>query len=520
MKKGKWICYPSDYEIMLAEKVQARRFQRDFPIAPFWRVDSPWHNVRFFKEFKLEKPTTLRFFAEGRISVFFRRPVLELDDVYSYEFTGELEVPAGEHYMEIWVYNPNGLPCLKIDGDGLQSDETFEVGNNQIDTYSAYVCDCGDLTPNTYRLPTRKIDWVKKFEVDGDVVYDFGKLIFAFAEISGVGDFRLYFGETLKETLNDASSVSLLANKAYFRLNEEQTKETFCEQVEFFTLKQGETHISEVSKAFRFLRVKGGAHTLQAWEEYDEKGYITRYQGENERLNKIFDVSAYTFSMCAREFYLDGAKRDRWLWGGDAYEAEKAEYYYQWDTERIKRSIIALFGKCPVNRYINHIMDYTLYTIISVWEYYEKTGDIDFLRFIQPMFTEHLNYARGRVSDEGFIHSVKYKGKFVDWVFVDWGKLPDKNGEVCFEQILFYSALQAAIKVYETLGLEITDLKAQAQRLKEKTNEVFWDEKRGAYLFARNDGVMDETLTCHANVFAVLYNFADEEKAKRITAGI
>ena len=50
---GKWICYKGDWEIYLAEKVQTRRFQRDFPIAPFWRVDSPYHNVRFTHTFTL-----------------------------------------------------------------------------------------------------------------------------------------------------------------------------------------------------------------------------------------------------------------------------------------------------------------------------------------------------------------------------------------------------------------------------------------------------------------------------------
>lgn len=521
MKQGKWICFPGDYEIMLSEKVQAKRYQRDFPIRPFWRVDSPWHNVRFFKEFHLDKPTKMKFSWEGSISVFFRRPILQLDDVYSYEFKGEMEVPAGDHYMEIWVYNPNGLPCLKIDSDSITTDETFDVSFNQIDTRPAAICDCGEMTPNTYALPTRKIHWVRELAVNGEIVYDFGKLIFGISNLTGRGKYRLYYGETLAEATNDVSKQDLLADTPYFGKTKEEAADDFCEQIEIFELKKGEKWRSPVSKAFRYLRIKGKTPIeFSVEEEYEPQPIIAKFHSQDEKLNKIFDVSAYTFSMCAREFYLDGAKRDRWLWGGDAYEAEKAEYYYQFDSERIKRSIIALFGKSPVVRYINHIMDYTMYTIISVWEYYQNTGDYAFLEYIEPILSEHLEFSMKRLSEDGFICNQKYKGQFVDWIFVDWGKLPDKNGEVSFEQILFWAAIGAAANIYEALGKESGKLRSFADELKRKINKVFWDNDRGMYVFARTNGVMDRTVTCHANVFAVLYGFADEDKKKRIVEAL
>ncbi|MBR3863513.1 MAG: hypothetical protein IKJ19_00130 [Clostridia bacterium] len=518
--EGKWICYPGDYEIMLAEKVHARRYQRDFPIAPFWRVDSPWHHVRFFKVFKIDKPTRLHFSWEGRISVFFRRPVLHLDDVYSYEFNGIIDLPAGEHYMDIWVYNPNGLPCLKIDSDSIVTDGSFEVAYNQIDLVPAYEVNCGNLTPNTFALPTREIKWVKEFELNGDKIYDFGKLIFAYASVKGSGKYRLYFGETLNEATNNTSQVKLLAEKAYFGLNEEQTRETFCEQIEFFDINDHLYHKSKTTKAFRYLRVVGGAHELKIEEEYDDKPIVVEYKCENKRLQKIFETALYTFSLCTREFYLDGIKRDRWLWGGDAYEAEKAEYYYQHDTDRIKQNIIALFGKSPVVRYINHILDYTLYTLISVWEYYEHTGDKKFLSFIEPIFSEHLNFCLGRVSKDGFICSIPRNGEHVDWIFVDWGQLPDKKGEVSFEQILFWKAITCSAKIYEILGKDNTKLLEKAEELKTKTNEIFFDKQKGVFVFARNNGVLDTTVTCHANIFAILYGFASEEQKNSILSAI
>lgn len=520
MKQGKWICYPGDYEIMLSEKVQSRRYQHGFMITPFWRVDSPWHNVTFRKTFVLDKPATLRFSWEGEISVFLMRPVYEQDDYYSFEFDGVLELPAGEHKLTVWVYNPNGLPCLKIDGDQIVTDKDFMVGNNEIDWYPAGVCSCGDLTPNTFVLPTRPIDYVRKFDYEGDVVYDFGKMVFSFVTVRGVGDYKLFFGETLAETVNDISKTSVIAYKPYFGKSEKDYREFFCEQAEKFTLKDGESHRSEVSKAFRYLRVKGGACEIFVEEEYDPTPVVCDYKADDQTLKRIFDISSYTFNMCAREFYLDGAKRDRWVWGGDTYQAAKAECYYQFNTERIKNSIIALFGKSPVKRYINHIMDYTFYIIMATWEYYQHTGDIEFLKFIEPILTEHLEFCFTRLSEDGFICSVPLNGKHVDWIFVDWGELPNRYGEVSSEQILFWAALNSAAEIYKTLGIDNKKLLSFASDLKDRTDKIFWSKKDNAYIFARNNGVLDGNITCHANVFAVLFGFVDGQKKKAITDGI
>ena len=520
MKTGKWICYPGDYEIVLSERVQTRRYQRDFSIVPFWKMDAPWRNVRFHKKFHLDSPTRLYFYAEGRISVFFLRPVLELDDVYSYNFKGYLDVPAGDHDMEIWVYNPSGLPCLKIESDSFISDETFEVGFDQADFVQAAVCDCGNMTPNTYIFPTRPIAPQLEYQYGNDIIYDFGKLIFAFANIKGCGDYKLYFGETISEVLN-APKEPLVAEKTYFGLSGEEFYDTFCEQIEFFTLQEGESHRSEVSKAFRYLRIVGENYELNVEEEYDDKPINTVYQSDNKRLEKIFEVSLYTFSMCAREFYLDGAKRDRWLWAGDAYEAMKAEFFYQYDTERIRRSLIALLGKKPVVRYINHIMDYTLYTIIGAWEYYETTGDKEFLQFAEPMITEHYQYCMDRVTEQGFLVNDYIRGRKNGWgVFVDWGECPNKDGEVSFIQILLWAASNALANIYSVLNISNTKVLTFATELKSRVNEVFWDDEKGLYVFARNNGVLAQEFTCHANVFALLYHFADEVKSKRIAENI
>ena len=52
---------------------------------------------------------------------------------------------------------------------------------------------------------------------------------------------------------------------------------------------------------------------------------------EDERLNAIYDVSARTMELCTREFFLDGIKRDRWVWSGDAYQSYMVNIYLFFD---------------------------------------------------------------------------------------------------------------------------------------------------------------------------------------------
>ena len=490
--QGKWICYSGDYELYLAEKVQARRFQRDFPIAPFWRVDSAYHNVRFTREFTLKKPAVLRFSYEGRISVALYKP---MPYKFIYGFNGTLSLPAGEYGIEIWVYNHSGLPALKIDSEELITDENWLAGFNQFMMKNCGICDCGDTAPSKYALPVRGVNYVSKTEVEGGLLYDFGKMIMGYPVFKNAGDAPIYcyFGETRSEAMSDND----------------------CEQIDFFTPDHGE-HTTAPAKGFQFLRVSAsGGYQMQMLEEYDPRPAVFSYDCADEQFKKIVDISAYTFRLCSREFYLDGIKRDRWIWSGDAYLGAKIDYSFSFDAAKIRRTIVALLGKSPVVTYINHIMDYTLYAFLTVREYYEHTGDKNFLRSIYGILGEHLRFVLSRRNADGFLYK-----QAEDWVHVDWNASLNTDGEVSFEQILLYLALRSFAYVSREIGENGEEYEAIAADLKTKINAVFWNETRGVYLHSRLDGRVKNYATAYANMFAVLYSFADGRQKEKITRAL
>lgn len=485
MKKGKWICYPGDFEIFLAERVCARRYQREVLVMPFWRVDSPWHNVKFVAEFTVPEDTQLFVKHEGDLSIFMEGP-----NKYLENFSGTVDLKKGRYKIHFWVYHPDGLPSICIDGDYFCSDGNMFASYDQYHLIPAEEVGCGEMTPNTWRLPRREIGF-KSQQTSNGAVYDFGRIFMGFVRFDGCenSEFRCYFGETKAEAMSDSD----------------------CEQILSFSPKDGK-YEDRQSRAFRYLRVvTDSPYTLSAEEEYNPKKAVFSLRTADKKLEEIAKTADYTFSVCDREFYLDGAKRDRWLWEGDAYQAFRMEYYRSGDFAAIRRSIVALFGKSPVTAYINHIMDYTLYAIQSVWEYYEHSGDVGFLKRIYPICKEHMDFVCSRTGRGVFL-----QGMPGDWVFVDWNSDLDTEGELSFEQILFYLALEAFGKICKVVGVKAEKYRRRAKKLRFAIDEVFWDEERGVYRHSRKDGKVGEEVTAYANIFAVLCHFAEGKKREKI----
>ena len=77
----------------------------------------------------------------------------------------------------------------------------------------------------------------------------------------------------------------------------------------------------------------------------EERGSFT---SGDPLLNEIWRVAAYTFHLNSRECFLDGIKRDRWVWSGDAYQSYFVNRVLYMDKELCRRTIWALRGKDPI----------------------------------------------------------------------------------------------------------------------------------------------------------------------------
>ena len=478
---AKWIWYPGDYEIYHSMRLHSRRdeYGYSYPCAG-WRQDDCWHTVSFRRSFTLDAPGKIQVKTNGQ-------GYLDLDGQRM--ALGEISLDAGSHILELRISKLDGLPCAYVSG-ALESGPEWEATCGDARWYPAgcspqwYGQEEDD--PEVFPFQYEPVAPVSAQELEGGTLYDFGREIFA-RITAACGDLPALasYGESREEALDTGYSL--------VRQDIPAGRETVMQ-----------------SRALRWLYVTGPKENcaIRAETEMLPLPYRGSFRCSDERLNKIWDFCAYTFHLNSREFFLDGIKRDRWVWSGDAYQSYLVNNYLFRDEELTKRTIIALRGKEPFTRHINTIMDYSFYWILSIGEYYNDTGDLGFVRSMWEKMVSLMDFSLSRTDEEGF--AVERPG---DWIFIDWADL-DKEYAACAEQMLLAAALEAMAKCAALLGEAGPGYGEKAAALREKTMERFWDEEKGAYIDSFASG--KRLVTRHTNLFALRYGFAPGERRERI----
>ena len=149
-----------------------------------------------------------------------------------------------------------------------------------------------------------------------------------------------------------------------------------------------------------------------------------------------------------------------------------------------------------------------MYWIISLENYYNMSGDLDFIRMVYPRMESLLRYCMEQTDGQGFIY-----GREGDWIYIDWAEL-DKEGTLCAEQLLLARSYEAVASVRRLLGLDAEEFDVRKEALLKNIRQFFWDEEKGAFIDSYQSG--RRNVTRHANIFAVLFGYADEAETESI----
>lgn len=455
-----------------------------------------------------------------------------LDGKLQFGMPSSFNIPAGEHKLNFKVHNQATPPALYIAGDTINSDSTWLatyedkiwIDENGIAHGSGIYVPAAtwkfngiDTPPSLFCLERKEIKPINAETSDSGMLYDFGKESFGylkFKNVKGNGTLYIYYGESREEAMD----------------------KEHCETLDRISVNDGEDTVEiKDSKAFRYVLIKAAGviyEELTADYEYSpyDKERSGSFKCNDELINKIWEVGAYTMDLTTREFFVDGIKRDRWTWSGDAIQSYLMNYYLRFDNECVKRTIRQLRGKDPVTAHINTIMDYTFYWFKSIHDYYTYTGDISFVREIYPRMQTMMQYVLGRTNAEGMA-----EGQPDDWIFVDWVDFPmHKRGTLCFEQILLCKSLET-MKLCATIlkdnplanppqgSMTTEEYAADAGKytmledeLRKKLKPTFWDNSRNAFMHAIEDGVMNTQITKFPNMFAIIYGYLAEDERQTV----
>lgn len=493
-RQSRWIWYPGDFEVWLHRDVAGRRQERGEPYPPFWRVDSPYGLIRFEKNFEIAKPETVRIFSDGRIQI-------RIDGAVSYNYDPmNFRLPAGKHQIAILTENYRTFPSILVQGKNIFTDETWLVTpQNKVN----YLAASGNFTdpkfpPSSFHLEYQPIASQVIDKKPNALLVDFGKETFGkvIAEnVKGKGKLKLYYGETKQEALAEtlAETYDYLDINNSLPYNDTTATHAFRY---IYAVWDNQVELGKISALYEYLPVQN-------------KG---TFSCSDTLLNRIYDVSLYTLHLNMREFHLDGIKRDRWVWSGDAYQSYLMNFYTFFDEDVNKRTLYALRGHDPVETHINTILDYSFYWMIGIYDHFLYTGDSAFVKQIYPRTKSLMEFCLGRTNNNGLA-----EGLPGDWVFIDWAEM-DKTGEISFQQLLLARSLEAVSLSAKLAGdQEYADkCRKLSDEVKQKVFSIFWSNKKNAFVHNRKNGILSDVVTRYANMFAILFDYIDDEKKLKI----
>lgn len=509
-QQATWIWYPGDFEIWLANDMQNRRTERGTFFPPFWKLDNHYVLMDFHKDVELSAPEQVNLYIEGDYNV-------KIDGKAFEGAPKQITVPAGKHRINIKVFNRDKVPAIYVKGNTIVSDSswllTFEdkewidetgKASDQSGTTWLHAGYWNFHDPNTppsaFRLATEPQSPVKVEKNGRNMLVDFGKETFGFIRLHGVrgkGKVSLYYGESKEEALATGTCETL----DRLELNSPQRSDSTM----------------VLSKAFRYVNVELAPgidiDSISMLYEYLPVADRGAFRCNDEQINRIWDVASYTLHLNTREFFIDGIKRDRWIWSGDANQSYLMNYYLLFDSPSVTRTMMALRGKDPVTSHINTIMDYTFYWFLSIYDYYLYTGDQTFIQQFYPRMQSLMQYCLQRRNKDGMM-----EGLAGDWVFIDWAEGLSKKGEVSFEQLLFTRSLETmalcANMVNDTKGA--AEYSKLAAEMKQKLFNIYWNETKKALVHSRVNGQPTDNVTRYTNMFAIFFNYFSPEQKQAV----
>jgi hypothetical protein len=508
-QKASWIWYPGDYEVWLSNKMQTRRTERGTFLPPFWKLDNHFVLMNFHKDFELANPEDAKLYVEGQYNV-------SLDGKTIRGYPKVIHIPAGKHRISLKVYNQANVPAIFVQGTHLVSDTSWLVTyedkewidasgkTSDVSATKYLLAGSWDFTdpnvlPSTYHLPVEEHKAATISRKLHSLFVDFGKETFGYIKLNGLkgkGRVSLYFGESPEEAMDTAR----------------------CELSDKIDVDQnGGDFIFNGSRAFRYVTVyyddNISINDVSVLYEYSPVKQRGSFKCSDEEVNKIWDVSAYTLHLNTREFFIDGIKRDRWVWSGDAYQSYLMNYYLFFDSPTVTHTLLALRGKDPVTSHINTIMDYTFYWFLGINDFYQYTGDKTFIEQNYPRMQSMMDYCLSRRDKDGFM-----QGLTGDWVFIDWADGLSKQGEVSFEQILFCRSLETMAQCAKIAHDDPGAAKyaAIAANLRTKIFSYYWNEQKHALVHSRIDGKPTDNVTRYANMFSIFFNYLDDAKKQDV----
>lgn len=485
MADSYWLWYPGDMELYYRMEQDFSRVERGYGWPAFWKSDGFRNRVVFRRTYDLERETEFRVVSKAVGYV--------LAGDKKYPFGQRVCCPRGEVRISIHAARIDAFPSVYIEGETVCSDRGWmaeDYAQPPVPAgYSRYFTR-PDQDPAQWEYSEEIYLPVKTERINGGVLYEFETELTAALQVrcgrERLEGMTVFCGESREEALD--------RERCYYSWTPGPDT--------------GETPRCAV----RFAFIPGEEVELAALHRYVDIPVRARFHSGDPLLDRIWAVAEHTFRLCSGVFFIDGVKRDKWIWSGDAYQSLFVNRYLLADPDIEGRTLLALRGNDPMTGHINTIMDYSLLWVLGVKEHFAAYGGMEFLELIWPKVRSLLAFCEKRLDGRGFLTA-----REGDWVFIDWAEL-DKDGPFGAEQMLLCACWQAAAELSGALGLDGGEYRARRDALAAQIDACYWDGELGAYVDSFTSG--RRHVSRQTNLLAVRCGVADGEKRALILKNV
>ncbi len=449
--EARWLWYPGDLEKYHAMVQNFSRVERGCPWPAFWKSDGFRQRVVFRRFFRIEKETGFVVYGNPGALGYVQA------GEEKHPFGERITLAPGEVRVSVHIACIGCVPAMYAEGETVRSDEGWMAED--------------------YCSPPVLAAWNRYFTApDQDVaVWPMTETCFLPVSAEAVNGGALYTFET--ELTAQVEVVPADGERALpmAYLGESRQEALDTEHCYFFCRPDPVTRRCP-RQAVRCVFLPGFSPEEAAVRAFHQRVDIpvkASFDCGDEELNRIFAVAAHTFSLCCGVFFLDGVKRDKWIWGGDAYQSLLVNRYLTGDRGIGERTLIALRGNDPPLTHVNTILDYSLLWILSLEVHGETCGDDAFLRRMWPQAVSLMDLILSQREEHGFV-----VGRPGDWEFVDWADF-DREGPLCAEQMLLAAALGVMARHAPEAG-EKARYGALREELLAAVEACYWDGDLGA----------------------------------------
>ncbi|WP_370616625.1 alpha-L-rhamnosidase C-terminal domain-containing protein [Mumia qirimensis] len=274
----------------------------------------------------------------------------------------------------------------------------------------------------------------------------------------------------------------------------------------------------------------------------DPSDYAGSFLSSDDQLNELWYAGAYTTQMSTIAsdtgrpypatpgpvrndqvvaqgdvFLSDGAKRDRYDWGGDNVVSNTVSYLTTGQTEPAKNAVEWFADHPAENGQIPGVYlpepagftfswgEYAAWWMQNYWTHYLHTGDKAFLTKWFDALEGNVAWFEGNVGDDGLWNVPAAAAGH-------WGY--SQSGKEAYNNLVYVLGLRSAAKAAEELGKTdfATTWTEAADRTAEAVGSTLWDDEVGAFRAIAGS----DAHPLDANALAIVTGVAGAERSERI----